>query len=115
MTDSRVANPHPLDLEHDRVVLSNREVQVIQKAQHKSYEEVGEDLGIAESTVGTYYSRANSKLGEQVTVIEAMLDQQRNARRDENIEAVARYAVERLRDRGLDVKFEIQEQEDKNG
>lgn len=113
MTGSRVANPHPLDLEHDRVVLSNREAQVIQKTRHKSYEEVGEDLGIAESTVGTYYSRANSKLGEQVTVIEAMLDQQHDARRDENIEAVARYAVERLRDRGLDVELKVQGQKKK--
>jgi len=111
-SNSRVGHPLPQDLKHDRVVLSNREAEVIRKTRHKSYADVGKELGIAESTVGTYYSRANEKLSEQVAVMEVMLDQQRDARREENIEAVARYAVERLRDRGVDAELEIQSKDE---
>ncbi len=111
MTDSRVGNPHPIDLEHDRVVLSDREAEVVKKTRNQSYAKVADDLGIAESTVGTYCSRANRKLSEQVPVIETMLDQQCDANREENIEAVARLAVNRLRDQGLNVEFGVQQNE----
>jgi DNA-binding CsgD family transcriptional regulator len=104
---SRVADPLPQDLKHDRVVLSNRENKVISKTRHKTYAEVAGELGIAESTVGTYYNRATEKLDEQVAVMKTMLDQQRDACRDADIATIARYAVERLHDDGVDAQLTV--------
>jgi len=105
---SRVGNPSPLDLKHDRVMLSNRESEVVRLSRSKSYATIADELDIAESTVGTYRSRATEKLGEQVKVIRRMLRQQQADQQEENIKEIAREAVERLRDCGIDVEFKLE-------
>jgi DNA-binding CsgD family transcriptional regulator len=104
---SRVADPDPLDLKHDRVLLSNQEAEVVRRTQTKSYATVAEELGISQSTVGTYRNRATDKLDEQVKVARRMLRQQQADQREENIVAIAREAVECLRGCGFEVEFGI--------
>ena len=108
---SRVGNPTPLDLEHDRVMLSNRESEVVRRTRNKSYATIADELDISESTVGTYRHRATTKLSEQVKVIRRMLRQQQADQREENIQEIAREAVECLRDCGIDVEFHIESEE----
>ena len=110
-SSSRVGNPSPLDLEHDRVLLSNRESEVVRRTRIKSYATVADELGISESTVGTYRHRATKKLNEQVKVIRRMLRQQQADQQKENIQKIAREAVECLRDCGIDVEFHIESEE----
>lgn len=107
-TSSRVGNPSPLDLEHDRVMLSNREAEVVQKNRTKSYATIADELDISESTVGTYQSRAMEKLKDQVDVINKMLRQQQADQQEENIKQITRQAIDCLRDCGLNVTFEIE-------
>lgn len=108
----RVADPSPLDLKHDRVLLSSREAEVVRRTQTKSYATVAEELEISESTVGTYRTRATDKLEEQVEVARRLLRQQRADQREENIKAIAREAVNCLRDCGTEVAFEIEPDEE---
>jgi Response regulator containing a CheY-like receiver domain and an HTH DNA-binding domain len=109
---SRVGNPSPLDLEHDRAMLSNRESEVVRLSRSKSYATIADELGIAESTVGTYRSRATEKLNDQVKVIRRMLRQQQADQQQKNIKKIAREAVERLKDCGIEVEFEIEPNKD---
>jgi hypothetical protein len=95
-------------LEHDRLLLSDREAEVVRRTRTKSYATVADELEIAESTVGTYRTRATERLDEQVQAIKLMINQQQADQREENIKEIARKAVERLRDCGVDVEFEIE-------
>ena len=113
-SSSRVAEPSPSDLEHDRLLLSDQEAEVVRRTRTKSYATVADELEIAESTVGTYRTRATERLDEQVQAIKLMLRQQQADERDEGIEKVAREAVERLKDCGVDVEFEIEPETDKS-
>ena len=103
----RVGHPSSLDLEHDRVMLSTQEFNVVRLTQDKSYATVADELEISESTVGTYRSRATHKLDEQVEVIEKMLRQQQIDRREENIKKIARTAAECLKDSGIEAELRI--------
>ena len=103
----RVGHPSSLDLEHDRVMLSTQEFNVVRLTQDKSYATVADELDISESTVGTYRSRATKKLDEQVEVIKKMLQQQRIDQQEENIKEIAREIVACLRDCGIDVELEV--------
>jgi len=103
----RVGHPSSLDLEHDRVMLSTQEFNVVRLTQDKSYATVADELEISESTVGTYRSRATNKLNEQVEVIEKMLRQQQIDRREENIKKIARTAAECLKDCGIEAELRI--------
>jgi predicted transcriptional regulator len=111
---SRVAEPSPSDLEHDRLLLSDQEAEVVRRTRNKSYATVADELGISESTVGTYRYRANERLDEQVEVIERMLRQQQDDQREEGIKEIAREAVETLRDCGVEVEFEIEPETDES-
>ena len=104
----RVGHPSSLDLEHDRVMLSTQEFNVVRLTQNNSYATVADELDISESTVGTYRSRATKKLDEQVEVIKKMLQQQQIDQQEENIKEIARETVECLRDCGIDVELEIE-------
>lgn len=110
---SRVAEPSPSDLEHDRLLLSDREAEVVRRTRTKSYATVADELEITESTVGTYRTRATERLDEQVQAVKLMIRQQQADQREENIKEIARKAVERLRDCGVDVEFEIEPETDK--
>ena len=103
----RVGHPSSLDLEHDRVMLSTQEFNVVRLTQSYSYATVADELDISESTVGTYRSRATKKLDEQVEVIKKMLQQQRIDQQEENIKEIAQEIVACLRDCGIDVEFEV--------
>ena len=111
-SSSRVAEPSPSDLEHDRFLLSDQEAEVVRRTRSNSYATVADELDIAESTVGTYRSRATERLDEQVKAIRQMLRQQQADQREESIKEIAREAVERLRDCGIEVKFEIEPEDD---
>ena len=111
-SSSRVAEPSPSDLEHDRFLLSNREAEVVRRTRTKSYATVADELDISESTVGTYRTRATERLDEQVKVIRRMLRQQQADQREESIRKIAREAVETLRDCGVKVEFEIESETD---
>ena len=104
----RVGHPSSLDLEHDRVMLSTQEFNVVRLSRSKSYATIADELDISESTVGTYRSRATKKLDEQVEVIKKMLQQQQIDQQEENIKEIARETVECLRDCGIDVELEIE-------
>jgi DNA-binding CsgD family transcriptional regulator len=105
---SRVAEPSPSDLEHDRLLLSDQEAKVVRRTRNKSYATVADELGISESTVGTYRYRANERLDEQVEAITKMLRQQQADQRKESIRKIAQEAVDCLRDCGVEVEFEVQ-------
>ena len=111
-SSSRVAEPSPSDLEHDRFLLSNQEAEVVRRSRTSSDEVVANELGISESAVQTYRYRANERLNEQVKVIRSMLRQQQDDQRKENIREIAREAVETLRDCGVEVEFEIEPEPD---
>jgi DNA-binding CsgD family transcriptional regulator len=111
---SRVAEPSPSDLEHDRFLLSNQEAEVVRRTRTKSYATVADELGISESTVGTYRTRATERLDEQVKVIRRMLRQQQADEREEGIKEIAREAVNTLRDCGVGVEFEIEPETDQD-
>lgn len=106
---SRVADPDPPDLKHDRVLLSNQEAKVVRRTQTKSYATVAEELGISESTVGTYRNRATDKLEEQVKVARRIVRQQQADQQEENLVAIAEEAVECLEDCGIEVELEIRQ------
>lgn len=93
----RVAHPDSWELQHERV--SNKELEVIRRTRNNSYATVADNLGIEETTVGTYRYRANKKLDQQVEIARRLLREQ---------EADPREAVECLRDRGVEVDFEVQ-------
>lgn len=61
------ANPDSGELEREHVILSKRERQVAEKyfGQGMTAEEVGEALGIGESTVYNYKNRAEEKITRQ--------------------------------------------------
>jgi DNA-binding CsgD family transcriptional regulator len=109
---SRVAEPSASDLEHDRFLLSNREAEVVRRTRTKSYATVADELGISESTVGTYRTRATNRLDRQVEAIKLMLRQQQADQREKDIREIAREAVERLRDCGVEVAFKIEPEPD---
>ena len=113
-SSSRVAEPSPSDLEHDRFLLSNQEAEVVRRTRTKSYATVADELDISESTVGTYRTRATERLDEQVEVIRRMLRQQQDDQREEGIKEIAREAVETLRDCGVEVEFEIESETDES-
>lgn len=113
-SSSRVAEPSASDLEHDRFLLSNREAEVVRRTRTKSYATVADELGISESTVGTYRNRATERLDEQVEVIGRMLRQQQDDQREENIREIAREAVNTLRECGVEVEFEVKPEPDES-
>jgi DNA-binding CsgD family transcriptional regulator len=113
-SSSRVAEPSPSDLEHDRFLLSDQEAEVVRRTRTKSYATVADELDISESTVGTYRTRATERLDEQVEVIRWMLQQQQADQREESIKEIAREAVETLRDCGVEVEFEIEPETDQD-
>ena len=104
----RVGSPSPSDLEHKRLLLSDRESEIVRKTRSQSYSTVADELDISESTVGTYRTRATDRLDRQVKSMKLMLRQQQADQREESIEEIAREAVECLRDRGVEVDFEVQ-------
>lgn len=107
MSNNRFANPDPRDLEHDRPLLSRQERNVV--TNNGTYEEIAEDLGISETTVGTYRTRANKKLEAQVDMIKIMLEQQYQDDRRGNLEDIAEQSVERLKDLGVDAELNIED------
>ena len=104
----RVAHPDSWELQHERVLLSNKELEVIRRTRNNSYDTVADNLGIEETTVGTYRYRANQKLDQQVKIARQLLREQEADQREEGLIEIAREAVECLRDRGVEVDFEVQ-------
>jgi len=104
----RVGDPSSEQLEHQRLLLSERESEIVRETRSKSYSTVADELGISESTVGTYRVRATNRLDGQVKAIKLMLRQQQADQRQESIEEIAREAVECLRTCGVEVEFEVQ-------
>lgn len=111
-SSSRVAEPSSSDLEHERFLLSNREAEVVRRTRTKSYATVADELGIAESTVRTYRTRATNRLDGQVRAIRQMLRQQQTDQREQSIKEIAKEAVECLSDCGIEVEFEIEPKPD---
>ena len=111
-SSSRVAEPSPSDLEHRRVLLSDRETEIVRKTRTKSYATIADELGISESTVGTYRTRATERLKSQIKAMRLMLRQQQADQREESIKKIAEEAVNCLRDCGVEVEFEIEPETD---
>ncbi len=105
---SRVAEPSASDLEHKRLLLSDRESDIIRKTRSKSYSTTADELGISESTVGTYRTRATNRLDRQKQGIKLMLRQQKADKRGESIKEIAEEAVECLRSLGIDAELDVQ-------
>lgn len=104
----RVAHPDSWELQHERVLLSNKELEVIRRTRNNRYATVADNLGIEETTVGTYRYRANQKLDQQVKIARQLLREQEADQREEGLIEIAREAVECLRNRGVEVDFEVQ-------
>lgn len=108
-TGSRVADPPSASLRHVRVELSPQEYAVVKwAADGRSYEDIADKLGVDESTVSTYAYRARNKMDDQAALIDALLEQHRDAGREKEIAEIGEKAARRLDDLGVDAEFTVE-------